>query len=154
MILDDLDVALAVGVLRLDPQPLPPIEAPSVEARALHRYVVPDAFNRDVLSSLHGGVKNVTLASRRTGMGHGMRVLSAIVLASLADAASTHVESDMFLRSVDDRVTQRGLPLAVRSTGRPITDPGERYEAVQAICSDFMRIVLPELLQLGIVVSR
>ncbi|MFM8538657.1 MAG: methyltransferase regulatory domain-containing protein [Planctomycetaceae bacterium] len=154
MILDDLDVALAVGVLRLDPQPLPPIEAPSVEARASHRYVVPDAFNRDVLSSLHGGVKSVTLASRRTGTGHGMRVLSAIVLASLADTASAHVESDMFLRSVDDRVTQRGLPLAVRSTGRPITDPGERYEAVQAICSDFMRIVLPELLQLGIVVSR
>lgn len=150
-VFSEIDLAAAIGMLRFDPHPLPLIEAPSVEARASRGYVVPDAFNRDVLSSLHGEVKSVTLASRRTGTGHGMRVLSAIVLASLADIESAHVESDAFLRAVDDRVVKRGLPLAVRSTGRPITDPAERYEAVRAICADFVRLLLPELLQLGIV---
>jgi hypothetical protein len=122
-----------------------------LRARSLE---VPDAFNRDVLVRLSGGVKEVTLASRRSGTGHGVRVLSALVLAGLLDDPSADMESEAFVRAVEERVRRRGPPLAVRSTGKPITDPDERLAAVRAICQDVVRIVLPELVQLGIVVPH
>ena len=148
-ILDEIDVAVALGLLRLDARPLPAVEP--LRARSLE---VPDAFNRDVLARLSGGVKEVTLASRRSGTGHGVRVLSALVLASLLEDPSADMESEAFVRTVDKRVRRRGPPLAVRSTGKPITDPDERLAAVRAICQDVVRIVLPELVQLGIVVPH
>jgi hypothetical protein len=148
-ILDEIDVAVALGLLRLDARPLPAVEP--LRARSLE---VPDAFNRDVLVRLSGGVKEVTLASRRSGTGHGVRVLSALVLAGLLDDPSADMESEAFVRAVEERVRRRGPPLAVRSTGKPITDPDERLAAVRAICQDVVRIVLPELVQLGIVVPH
>lgn len=146
-LLDEIDQAVAIGMLRFDPAPLPRIVMP-----VSCPFSVPDAFNRDVLSSIHAGVKRVTLASPRTGTGQGMRVLSALVLACLADDPTADVESDAFIAAVDDRVVRRGPPIAVRATGKAITDPGERLAAVRAICKDFVRDVLPELVQLGIVV--
>jgi len=143
----DIDEAVAMGMLRFDERPLPPLEVPRARG-----FTVPDAFNRDVLARLDARVKDVTLASRRTGTGHGVRVLSALVLACLADDPSADAESDAFIDAVEDRLVRRGPPLAVRSTGEAITDPKERRSAVRAICKDFMRIVLPELVHLGIVV--
>ena len=148
-ILDEIDVAVALGLLRLDARPLPVVEP--LPARSLE---VPDAFNRDVLARLDAGVKEVTLASRQSGTGHGVRVLSALVLASLMDDPSADMESDAFIQAVDERVRRRGPPLAVRSTGKPITDPDERLAAVRAICKDVVKVVLPELVQVGIVVPR
>lgn len=147
--LAEIDLAVAIGMLQSDPRPLPPITSAGPGP-----WTMPDAFNRDVLSSLHAGVKWVTLASRRTGTGHGMRVLAALVLSCLVEDPSADMASDAFVAAVDDRVARRGPPLAVRSTGKAITAPGERFDAVRAVCKDFVRIVLPELVQLGIVESR
>jgi len=147
-ILDALDGLIALGVLKIDQEPLPDSKPP-----AAGPLEVPDPFNRDILARLDPSVKQVTLASRRTGTGHGLRVLPALVLAEIA-AEGSGPGSDAFIRAVDARLVSRGPPLAVRSTGRPITDPAERLEAIRAVCKDFMRIALPELVQLGIVAPR
>lgn len=148
-ILDEIDFVVALGLLRIDARRLPP---PPIAPRP--PFDVPLPFNRDALRGLGPGVKHVALASAATGTGYWLKVLDGIVLAALADAPASDPTSAGFARAVDERFRDRGPPLVRRSTGEPLASGAERTDAVAAVCRDFVRLRLPELVQLGIVTAR
>ena len=51
------------------------------------------------------------------------------------------------------RLIRTGKHLREQATGRPVTEPAERAQAVGAICDGFFATVLPELVRQGIVIA-
>ncbi|MEI8070102.1 MAG: hypothetical protein WCI09_00800 [Planctomycetota bacterium] len=52
---------------------------------------------------------------------------------------------------VNQRLTSRGPGIVERQTGRAVTDTVERRAAVETVCVEFFKNILPDLLMLGIV---
>jgi hypothetical protein len=107
---------------------------------------VPLEFNRRALVREDLANEQVGLASLRTGAGHEIGDLHAVILDELITSGRGGIE-----QRIADRLARTEKHLREHTTGRPITDPAERAKAVGAICGGFFATVLPELVRQGIV---
>jgi hypothetical protein len=144
-LVEAVDAGVAMGLFRVDGgaviDPIPPVE--TVAAATL---AVPLAFNRRALKREDIANEQVGLASLRTGAGHEIGDLHAVILDELMTGGREGLED-----RIADRLVRTEKHLREHSTGRPITDPSERVKAVDAICCGFFTAVLPELVRQGIV---
>jgi hypothetical protein len=142
------DTGVAMGLFRVDGgpviDPIPPVE--SIASRAL---AVPLEFNRRALERQDLSNEQVGLASLRTGAGHGIGDLHAVIL-------------DELVRNGPDGLVERSTGVLIRAgkhlwehaTGRPITEPDQLAKAVGVIRDAFLAKVLPELVRQGIVTAE
>ena len=144
-LVEAVDAGVAMGLFRVDGgsviDPVPPAE--TVAAAPLS---VPLAFNRRALTREDIVNEQVGLASLRTGAGHEIGDLHAVILDELMTGGREGLEE-----RIADRLVRTEKHLREHTTGRPITDLAERAKAVQAICDGFFTTVLPELVRQGIV---
>ena len=144
-LVEAVDAGVAMGLFRVDGGAvIDPI--PSIETIAAAPLAVPLEFNRRALTREDIVNEQVGLASLRTGAGHEIGDLHAVILDELMTGGREGLES-----RIADRLARTEKHLREHTTGRPITDPVERAKAVGAICDDFFRTVLPELVRQGIV---
>jgi SAM-dependent methyltransferase len=150
MLLDEplveaVDAGVAMGLFRVDGgaviDPIPPVE--TIAAAPL---TVPLEFNRRALTREDIVNEQVGLASLRTGAGHEIGDLHAVILDELMMGGREGLES-----RIADRLVRTEKHLREHTTGRSITDLAERAKAVRAICDGFFTAVLPELVRQGIV---
>ena len=144
-LVEAVDAGVAIGLFRVDGgsviDPIPP--AGTIATTSL---AVPLACNRRALKREDLANEQVGLASLRTGAGHDIGDLHAVILDELIMGGPVGLEE-----RIADRLFQTDKHLREHTTGRPITDPSERAKAVHAICSGFFTTVLPELVRQGIV---
>ncbi len=119
----------------------------SFETIATASLAVPLEFNRRALERKDLANEQVGLASLRTGAGHEIGDLHAVILDELVTGGRGGIE-----QRIADRLARTEKHLREHTTGRPITDPAERAKAVGAICGGFFATVLPELVRQGIAV--
>jgi SAM-dependent methyltransferase len=144
-LVEAVDVGVAMGLFRVDGGPvIDPV--PPVETIANAPLAVPLEFNRRALTREDIVNEQVGLASLRTGAGHEIGDLHAVILDELMTGGREGLE-----KRIADRLVRTEKHLREHTTGRPITDPAERVKAVDAICSGFFTAVLPELVRQGIV---
>jgi len=144
-LVEAVDAAVAMGLFRVDGGPvIDPI--PPAETVAAAPLSVPLAFNRRAVKREDIVNEQVGLASLRTGAGHEIGDLHAVILDELMTGGRECLEE-----RIADRLVRTEKHLREHTTGRPITDPSERAKAVEAICSGFFTTVLPELVRQGIV---
>ncbi len=147
-LVEAVDTGAAMGLFRVDGgpviDPIPPVE--SIASRAL---AVPLEFNRRALERQDLSNEQVGLASLRTGAGHGIGDLHAVIL-------------DELVRNGPDGLVERSTGVLIRAgkhlwehaTGRPITEPDQLAKAVGVIRDAFLAKVLPELVRQGIVTAE
>ena len=144
-LVEAVDAGVAMGLFRVDGgaviDPIPPAE--TIAAASL---TVPLAFNRRALKREDIVNEQVGLASLRTGAGHEIGDLHAVILDELMTGGREGLEE-----RIADRLVRTEKHLREHTTGRPITDLAERKKAVRAICDGFFTTVLPELVRQGIV---
>jgi SAM-dependent methyltransferase len=144
-LVEAVDTGVAMGLFRVDGGPvIDPI--PPTESLASAALAVPLAFNRRALEREDLANEQVGLASLRTGAGHEIGDLHAVILDELIRFGPGGLPE-----RIADRLARTGKHLREHATGRPITEPVELAEAVGAICSGFFTTVLPELVRQGIV---
>lgn len=144
-LVEAVDTGVAMGLFRVDGGPVvDPIPAP--ETIATMPLAVPLAFNRRAIEREDLANEQVGLASRRTGAGHEIGDLHAVILAELMTGGPDGLEA-----RIAGRLARTAKHLREHTTGRPITDPAERVQAVAAICGGFFASVLPELVRQGVV---
>jgi hypothetical protein len=144
-LIEAVDAGMAMGLFRVDGGPVvDPI--PTDETIAASRLTVPMAFNRRALERDDIVNQQIGLASLRTGAGHEIGDLHAVILDDLIVNGRAHLEDRIVAR-----LMRTDKHLREHTTGRPITDPAERARAVTAICGSFVGTVLPELFRQGIV---
>jgi SAM-dependent methyltransferase len=144
-LVEAVDAGVAMGLFRVDGGPVvDPI--PPVETIAGSPLTVPLAFNRRALEREDIVNEQVGLASLRTGAGHEIGDLHAVILDALIKGGPAGLDA-----RIADRLTRTEKHLREHTTGRPITDPAERAKAVGEICDGFLRTMLPELVRQGIV---
>lgn len=144
-LVEAVDAGVAMGLFRVDGGPvIDPI--PAVEMIATASLAVPLDFNRRALERNDLTNEQVGLASLRTGAGHEIGDLHAVIL----DELITGGPRDLAER-IAARLFRTGKHLREHATGRPITDAAELAEAVGSICDGFFATVLPELVRQGIV---
>lgn len=144
-LVEAVDAGVAMGLFRVDGGPvIDPIPAP--ETIATTPLAVPLAFNRRAIEREDLANEQVGLASLRTGAGHEIGDLHAVILDELLTGGPGGLEA-----RIADRLARTEKHLREHKTGRPITDPAERSKAVVAICGGFFKTVLPELVRQGIV---
>jgi hypothetical protein len=144
-LVEAVDTGVAMGLFRVDGGPvIDPI--PPTESLASAALAVPLAFNRRALEREDLANEQVGLASLRTGAGHEIGDLHAVILDELIRFGPGRLPE-----RIADRLARTGKHLREHATGRPITEPVELAEAVGAICSGFFATVLPELVRQGIV---
>jgi SAM-dependent methyltransferase len=145
-LVEAVDAGVAMGLFRVDGGPVvDPI--PPVETILASRLSVPLPFNRRGLERPDLLNEQVGLASFRTGAGHEIGDLHAVILDELITDGP-----DALVERIAARLIRTEKHLREHATGRPITDPAERAKAVGSICDDFFKAVLPELVRQGIVV--
>jgi hypothetical protein len=146
-LVEAVDTGVAMGLFRVDGGPvlesIPPTE--SLTSAALG---VPLAFNRRGLERENLANEQVGMASLLTGAGHEIGDLHAVILDELIRSGPGGL-----VARIADRLVRKGKHLREHATGRPITDPAELTEAVNAICDGFFTTVLPELVRQGIVAA-
>lgn len=144
-LVEAVDAGVAMGLFRVDGgpviDPIPPVEAIATAALA-----VPLECNRRALKREDLANEQVGLASLRTGAGHEIGDLHAVILDELITGGRGGLEE-----RIANRLARTEKHLREHTTGRPITDPVERAKAVGAICDGFFTTVLPELVRQGIV---
>ena len=144
-LVEAVDAGVAMGLFRVDGgaaiDPVPP--AATIATAPL---AVPLAFNRRALKREDLANEQVGLASLRTGAGHEIGDLHAVILDELITSGRGGIE-----QRIADRLARTEKHLREHTTGRPITDPAERTKAVGTICGGFFETVLPELVRQGIV---
>ena len=144
-LVEAVDAGVAMGLFRVDGgsviDPIPPAETIANASLA-----VPLAFNRRALTREDIVNEQVGLASLRTGAGHEIGDLHAVILDELMTGGREGLED-----RIADRLVRTEKHLREHTTGRPITDLAERAKAVEAICDGFFTTVLPELVRQGIV---
>ena len=144
-LVEAVDAGVAMGLFRVDGggviDPIPPAETIANAPLA-----VPLSFNRRALTREDIVNEQVGLASLRTGAGHEIGDLHAVILDELMTGGREGLEE-----RIADRLIRTEKPLREHTTGRPITDLAERAKAVRAICGGFFTTVLPELVRQGIV---
>jgi len=144
-LVEAVDAGVAMGLFRVDGGPaIDPV--PPVEAVAAASLTVPLAFNRRAIKREDLANEQVGLASLRTGAGHEIGDLHAVILDELMTGGREGLE-----KRIAKRLARAEKHLREHTTGRPITDPAERTKAVDSICSGFFTTVLPELVRQGIV---
>ncbi len=144
-LVEAVDTAVAMGLFRVDGGPvIDPIA--SAETIANASFAVPLAFNRRALKREDIVNERVGLASLRTGAGHEIGDLHAVILDELMTGGREGLEE-----RIADRLVRTEKHLREHTTGRPITDLAERAKAVGTICGGFFTTVLPELVGQGIV---
>jgi hypothetical protein len=144
-LVEAVDAGVAMGLFRVDGGPvIDPI--PPAETIANTPLAVPLAFNLRALTREDIVNEQVGLASLRTGAGHEIGDLHAVILDELMTGGRKGLEA-----RIADRLVRTEKHLREHTTGRPITDPTERAKAVGAICGGFFTTVLPELVRQGIV---
>ena len=145
-LVEAVDAGVAMGLFRVDGGPaIDPV--PPVETIATASLAVPLEFNRRALERKDLANEQVGLASLRTGAGHEIGDLHAVILDELVTGGRGGIE-----QRIADRLARTEKHLREHTTGRPITDPAERAKAVGAICGGFFATVLPELVRQGIAV--
>lgn len=146
-LVEAVDAAVAMGLFRVDGgaaiDPVPP--AATIAATPL---AVPLAFNRRALKREDLANEQVGLASLRTGAGHEIGDLHAVILDELIASGRGGIE-----QRIADRLARTGKHLREHATGRPVTEPAELAGAVGRICDDFLTTVLLELVRQGIVIA-
>jgi len=144
-LVEAVDAGVAMGLFRVDGggviDPIPPAETIANAPLA-----VPLSFNRRALTREDIVNEQVGLASLRTGAGHEIGDLHAVILDELMTGGREGLEE-----RIADRLIRTEKHLREHTTGRPITDLAERAKAVRAICGGFFTTVLPELVRQGIV---
>jgi len=146
-LVEAVDAGVAMGLFRVDGGPvIDPI--PPTGTIATASLAVPLAFNRRALKREDLANEQVGLASLRTGAGHEIGDLHAVILDELIMGGPVGLEE-----RIADRLFRTDKHLREHTTARPITDPAERKKAVGAICGGFFTDVLPELVRQGIVVA-
>jgi hypothetical protein len=144
-LVEAVDAGVAMGLFRVDGGPvIDPI--PPVEIIASAPLAVPLEFNRRAIQREDLVNEQVGLASLRTGAGHEIGDLHAVILDELMRGGREGLEA-----RIADRLARTEKHLREHTTGRRITDPAERAKAVGAICGGFFTTVLPELVRQGIV---
>ena len=145
-LVEAVDAGVAMGLFRVDGgpviDPIPP--AKSLASAAL---AVPLAFNRRALERKDLANEQVGLASLRTGAGHEIGDLHAVILDELITGGSGGL-----VERIAARLVRTGKHLREHATGRPVTEPAELAGAVGSICDGFFATVLPELVRQGIAV--
>lgn len=145
-LVEAVDAGVAMGLFRVDGGPvIDPI--PPIETIAAAPLIVPLKFNRRAITREEIVNEQVGLASLRTGAGHEIGDLHAVILDELMTGGREGLEE-----RIADRLTRTEKHLQEHTTGRRITDPVERSKAVGVICDDFLATVLPELVRQGIAV--
>ena len=143
-LVEAVDAGVAMGLFRVDGGPV--VERiPPTASLASATLAVPLAFNRRALEREDLANEQVGLASLRTGAGHAIGDLHAVILDELIRCGP----GGLVVR-IADRLARTGKHLREHATGRPITEPAELTEAINAICDDFFTTVLPELVRQGI----
>lgn len=144
-IVEAVDTGVAMGLFRIDGGPVvDPL--PRLDRVPPGGIDVPLPFNRRALQRHQLTNAPVELASRRTGAGHEIGDLHALILAELIEVGSDTID----LR-LADRLTAAGKHLREHDSGRPLTERGELVHACREICAEFLTTVLPELVRQGIV---
>ena len=146
-LVEAVDAAVAMGLFRVDGGPVvDPI--PPAESLASRTLAVPLDFNRRALQREDLVNEQVGLASLRTGAGHEIGDLHAVILDELITGGP-----GALVARIADRLTRTEKHLREHATGRPITEPTELAEAVGVICDGFFTTVLPELVRQGVVTA-
>lgn len=144
-LVEAVDVGVAMGLFRVDGGPvIDPI--PPVETIATASLAVPLEFNRRALERKDLANEQVGLASLRTGAGHEIGDLHAVILDELIAGGP-----NALVERIAARLIRTGKHLREHATGRLVTEPTALAEAVAAICEGCFATVLPELVRQGIV---
>lgn len=135
-----LDRGFATGFANISAQPFPLKQAID---EPLGQYTFTNAYNRAVVERTAFSGEHAVVASAVTGGGHVLKEFDAGIALALANSGP-----DNLVESVDALMTAKKRTLKQGST--IITDPVRRQRILQPLCTDFIKTVLPELVQLNV----
>jgi SAM-dependent methyltransferase len=134
-----IDVGLATGLLSFGADRLPKKEPVDQTAR----YTFPSQFNKAAANKVAFSGEHTAVASPTTGTGHILKEFDAGIALALTEHGPKQLAEN-----VDALMTAKNRTL--KRNNAPITDAQKRLNIIRPVCENFMKTILPEMLQINV----